>query len=75
MACIMKCFPVNEKRCRTKSTPEEEIILNTTPIPLESYDVADTTDSQMSTMSFRSASSLTKKEQAVSAGILEYSRN
>lgn len=75
MTCIMKCFPVNEKRCRTRTTPEEEPVLNTTPIPLESYDTADPNGSKMSTMSFRSATSLIKQEQAVSAGILKYSRN
>lgn len=76
MACIMKCFPLNEKKCRTKTTPdEEETFSNTTPIPSELYETADTTASRMSTMSFRSAPSFTKMEQAVSAGIIKYSRN
>lgn len=79
MACIMKCFPAKEKRCRTKSTPDDETILSTTPTPLEPYeDLDETTDmttaAKMSTVSFRSGSSSTKKEQAVSAGIFKYSR-
>lgn len=76
MACVMKCFPVKEKKCRTKTTPEEETTINTTPMPLETNETEDTTTgSRTSTVSFRSATSLAKKEQAVSAGIFKYSRN
>lgn len=75
MTCIMKCFPIDEKNCRTKAAPEEETTVNTTPAPVEVYETADTTGSKMSTMSFRSATSLSNVEQAVSAGIFKYSRN
>lgn len=74
MACVMKCFPV--KRCQTKAEPEaeEEIVVHTTPIPTDTEDAIDTTEAKMTTISFRSTS-LAKQEQAVSAGILECSRN
>lgn len=69
MACIMKCFPIKEKRCRTKTTPDDETILSTTPTPLEPFETLDettdmTTGEKMSTVSFRSSSSLTKNDQA-----------
>lgn len=107
MACVMKCFPVYEKKCRTKVATEvheaskepekpvepvepekpvesvehvepnepHEVVVDSTPVPLDVVDTTETFASPMSTTPFRSATSLTKMEQAVSAGILEFTRN
>ncbi|KAJ6637260.1 Tachykinin-like peptides receptor 99D [Pseudolycoriella hygida] len=75
MACIMKCFPVTEKDCHPKEKLEKQITFSTTPRTTETYESTDSTASQMSTMEFRSATSFSKTEQAVSAGILKYHRH